>query len=110
MGQSGVDLAAAESSEATEATESSDSLVPQGSDVFDAQLNEIEKKDEEDRGVDTEEVSNINPIVATDSSVSTTDGESDSEETQQGASPKDGFADYLNWFLVQSDMKLISIA
>ena len=107
MGQSGVDLAAAESSEATE---SSDSLVPQGSDVFDAQLNEIEKKDEEDRGVDTEEVSNINPIVATDSSVSTTDGESDSEETQQGASPKDGFADYLNWFLVQSDMKLISIA
>ena len=47
-------------------------------------------------------------MVATDSSVSTTDAEN--EETQQESSPKDGFADYLNWFLVQPNMKIISIA
>ena len=52
---------------------------------------------------------NINPIVATDGSEST-EVESEDEETQQESSPKDGFADYLNWFLVQPDMKVISIA
>ena len=76
-------------------------------------MNEIEKADEERRvepekvgeTVVEEEIENINPIVATDGSEST-EIESESENTQQESSPKDGFADYLNWFLVQPDMKV----